>query len=82
MIIIEAIKELGRDFEDPLVEPEVIYNAVKFGILDAPGLKGMSVARARFDTRIINGACYAVDEEGKILSEEKRIEIIRKEAGI
>ena len=82
MIIIQAIKELGKSFKDPLIEPEVIFNAIKLGILDAPGLKGMSVAKARFDTRIINGACFAVDDQGKILDEEERIKLIRKEAGI
>ncbi|WP_114702306.1 cobalamin B12-binding domain-containing protein [Thermosipho africanus] len=82
MMIIDAIKQIGKEFDDPLIEPEVIYNAVKLGILDAPGLKGMSVAKGRFETQIIDGACYAVDENGKILTEEKRLEIIRKEAGM
>ena len=82
MLIIDAIKELGKDFDEPLIEPVVIYNAIKLGILDAPGLKGMSVARGRFETRIIDGACYAIDENGNILPEEKRLEIIRKEAGM
>jgi hypothetical protein len=82
MMIIDAIKQIGKGFDDPLIEPEVIYNAVKLGILDAPGLKGMSVAKGRFETQIIDGACYAVDENGKILTEEKRLEIIRKEAGM
>ncbi|ABR29959.1 methionine synthase [Thermosipho melanesiensis] len=79
MVIIEAIKELGKGYKDPLIEPEVIYNAVRLGILDAPGLKGMSVAKGRFETKVIDGACYAIDDNGKILPEEKRINLLRRE---
>ncbi|SHH33105.1 cobalamin B12-binding domain-containing protein [Thermosipho atlanticus] len=82
MEIIESIKLLGKGYSDPLIEPEVIYNAVKVGILDAPGLKGLSVAKGRFETRIINGASYAIDDNGNVLREKDRLKIIRKEAGI
>ncbi|QTA37876.1 cobalamin-dependent protein [Thermosipho ferrireducens] len=78
MLIIEAIKDSGKEYKDPLIEPVVIYNAIKSGILDAPGLKGLSVARGRFETRIINGASFAVDENGKILKENERLKLIKR----
>lgn len=73
MVIIDAIKNLGKDREDPLTDPEILYKAVETGILDAPGLLGFSVAKGRIKTSAINGAIYALNEEGKILKEKERL---------
>ncbi len=81
LIIIQAIEELGYGYDDPLTSPEVIFNAVKYGILDAPGLKGFSVARGKTDTRIINGACYAIDKTGLPIKEADRLKRIESEVG-
>lgn len=71
--LIEKIKELGKDKEDPLLDPETLYNSVKLGILDAPGLFSFSVAKGEIRCEVINGANYAVDENGKILTEKERL---------
>jgi len=77
MVIVEAIREMGQGLaEDPLLEPRVLAKAVEIGILDAPQLKGRPYAAGKVRTRVINGANYAVDEEGRILKERERIKRI------
>lgn len=66
-----------KDVEDPLVDPEVIYLAIKEGLLDAPGLKGFSVAQGNFRTEIHEGYHVTMDEDGTILDEETRIARVR-----
>ncbi|MDI3524605.1 methionine synthase [Kosmotoga sp.] len=73
MLIVRAIESLGKDSDNPLIDPEVIQAAIKTGILDAPGLKKMSVACGKLRTRAINGAYYAVNEKGKPISEAQRL---------
>lgn len=73
VVIKEAIEELGRGKEEPLLDPETLFAAVSTGIMDAPGLVGFSVAKGEIRTQVINGANYAVDENGKILTEKERI---------
>ena len=73
LYLIEKIKEIGKGKEDPLLDPETLYNTVKFGIFDAPGLLGFSVAKGEIRCEVINGANYAVDENGKILKEKERL---------
>lgn len=67
-----------KDVEDPLVDAEVIYLAIKEGLLDAPGLKGFSVAQGNFQTEIYNGYHVTVDKDGTILDEENRIMKVRE----
>ncbi|MBO1264901.1 cobalamin-dependent protein [Proteiniclasticum sp. SCR006] len=67
-----------KDVEDPLVDPEVIHLAIKEGLLDAPGLKGFSVAQGNFRTEIHEGYHVTMDEDGTILDEETRIERVRE----
>lgn len=76
LFLIEKIKEFGKDKEDPLIDPENLYNIVKLGIFDAPGLTGFSVAKGKIRCEVINGANYAVSEEGKILKEIDRLKIL------
>ncbi len=75
--LLEEIKKL-KDVENPLVDPEVIYLAIKEGLLDAPGLKGFSVAQGNFRTEIHEGYHVTVDDDGIILSEKERIKKIRE----
>jgi len=72
-VLLSAIQSLGE--KDPFINPEVLEEAVKIGLLDAPQLRGNSAAKGEIKTKIVNGACYAVNEEG-ILKEEERIEQI------
>ena len=70
-----------KDVKDPLVDPEVIYLAIKEGLLDAPGLKGFSVAKGNFRTEIHEGYHVTVDDDGEILEEEERIRRVREMNG-
>jgi hypothetical protein len=58
---------------DPLTEPAVLARAVTSGILDAPHLRGNRFARGAVMTRIIDGACVAVDTDEKPLPERRRL---------
>jgi methylmalonyl-CoA mutase cobalamin-binding subunit len=74
MVIVEAIQQLGGGRAgDPLTDADVLVRAVEIGLLDAPQLKGNPYACGKVRTKIINGANYAVDEEGNILSEKERV---------
>jgi hypothetical protein len=73
-ITLNAINDLaGTEVEDPLAHSETLARAVNIGILDAPQLKNNPFARGRIRTRIIDGACQAVDEDNFAFGEEQRI---------
>ncbi len=75
MVIVEAIRQMGQGkAEDPLSDPDVLATAVEIGLLDAPQLKGNPYACGEVRTRIMDGANYAVDEDGNILKEKERVE--------
>jgi hypothetical protein len=74
-LLLRVLVELPDDNTlHPLLNPVTYELALKTGILDAPNLKGNSIARGRLNTQMIEGACYAVDENGQILSESARLE--------
>lgn len=75
----ELLEELRRrgegKCEDPWTDPDIIYDAIKTGLLDTPHFQGNSYLCGKITTRIINGGCYAIDREtGEKLSEKERIE--------
>lgn len=72
-VLLSAIEKIGGDAADPLCDPAVLARAVRTGILDAPHLAGNPEARGLARTRMIDGACVAVDENGRPLGEEERI---------
>ncbi len=79
LVLIDAIRTLGRDVGDPLIDPPTLAKAVRLGFLDAPQLLPSEDTRGDLVTDIIDGACYAVDPQSRdILSEEERIEQIWK----
>lgn len=73
LTIIETIKSIGSAGDDALLDPNVLAESVRKGILDAPALKGFSVARADVITKIVDGQYRCVDESGKVLSEKERL---------
>lgn len=79
MAIIEAIKELKGGSKDALADPDTLYEAVRLGILDAPALKSFSVAKGEVKVKIIDGIARSVDEFGRPLPEEVRLENILSE---
>ena len=73
--IVAAIRALGHDSPtDPLVDPAVLAAAIRCGLLDTPHFLPSGHARGSLRTRMIEGACFAVDEAGRILPERERIQ--------
>ena len=75
-VLLDAMCKLTDHVEDPLSNAEVIYNSIKLGILDAPGLKGFSVAQGRFSTEILDGKHVSVDKNGKVITEKERLKLL------
>jgi len=74
--IIDAIRSMDKR-GDALTEPSCIAAAIKLGILDAPQLAGNPYAAGMLKTAVIDGACYAVDENGKPIEEKSRLRAIQ-----
>jgi hypothetical protein len=82
-LIIDSIKSLTLNIEDPLADPDTLVEAVKVGILDAPHLIGSNFAKGQLKTRVVSGGLYAYDEkEARIISEKERIKKIFKEENL
>ncbi|WP_142412979.1 cobalamin B12-binding domain-containing protein [Hathewaya massiliensis] len=73
MEIINSIIKIGQDYENPLIQPEVISNAVKLGIIDAPCLKGFGDCKGAVNVRIKDGYHVLVDDKDNVLTEKERI---------
>ncbi len=73
-ITLNAISNLAKNSgSDPFTDPECLTEAVSSGILDAPHLKNNPFAPGTIQTRIINGACEAIDEKGDKITETQRL---------
>ncbi len=66
----------GENSDDPLCDPACLARSIQWGILDAPQLKNNPVALGSIKTMPINGGYDAIDAQGKILSETKRLQKI------
>lgn len=76
----EILSLAGSGVMDPWADATSLAKAVTSGILDAPQLKNNRFGRGMVRTSILNGMCVVVDEEGRSLSEKKRLSVLRKEA--
>lgn len=77
-LTLAAIRALaGSEVSDPLIHPPTLARAVTLGILDAPQLKNNPYGLGRVRTRILDGACLAVDERGRPLSETDRLKQLK-----
>ncbi|MCX7976390.1 MAG: cobalamin B12-binding domain-containing protein [Bellilinea sp.] len=73
-LTLQVIQSLCPDSrQDPLTNPDVLAKSVTLGILDAPQLKNNPFGRGEIRTRIINGACQTVDDNGNPISENQRL---------
>ena len=73
-LCLRAIQSLGADpSSDALTDPALLARAVTSGILDAPQLRNNPFGRGLVQTRILNGACVAVNPDGTPLSEAERL---------
>lgn len=77
-IIINSIRVLGEGIsKDSLIDPDILTEAIKLGILDAPHLQGSKIAKGQLKTRLVSGGLYVYDEmEKRIITEEERMEKI------
>lgn len=73
-ITLQAIASLAEnDTADPFTDPGVLARAVQTGIMDAPQLRNNPFASGKIATRILDGACMAVDSTGQPISERDRL---------
>ena len=74
-VTLDAIRKMaGPDVHDPWTDPQNLARTVTLGILDAPELAGNPLAKGEIATRIIRGACEAVDPStGNPIGEAERI---------
>jgi hypothetical protein len=81
-VLLDAIALLAAPGRDPYCDPDTLATAVEVGLLDAPHLRGNAAARGKIVTRLVGGACLAVDSAtGKPIPETERIERIRLALG-
>ncbi len=79
-VTLEAIRSLaGKNVADPFTDPETLAASVKTGILDAPHLRNNPFARGEIKSGYINGACMAINNGGKTISEKQRLANLNKE---
>jgi len=80
-ILLEAISNLADEkIDDPWIDPGTLAEAIRIGLLDAPHLKGGAWAKGCLKTKIVGGACHAINAETQsILSEKERITKILSE---
>ena len=72
--LLAAIASIAdRAVVDPLIDPQTLARSIELGLLDAPQLRNNRFARGQALTRIVNGACVAVDAAGRILAERERL---------
>jgi hypothetical protein len=60
-VLLDAIAELGSGSLDPFTDADILARAVEVGLLDAPHLRGNSAGCGKIVTRMVGGACLAVD---------------------
>jgi methylmalonyl-CoA mutase cobalamin-binding subunit len=74
-LLIAAIRSLGDETaRNPLIEPETYVRAVELGVLDAPHLRNNPIAKGQLRTKMIDGACIAIDSDsGKSINEITRL---------
>lgn len=83
-LLLDAIWRLGENLgaEDPWADAETIATAVEMGLIDAPHLRNNPAAKGTVATRIVDGACVAVDPATRQpLTEEERIARLLAEDG-
>ena len=73
-VLLAAIANLGRGIKEPYLNPGVIAQAIKLGLVDAPHLKGNMAAAGKVYTNLVQGKCLAIDQlTKKPLTEQERL---------
>lgn len=73
-ILLDGIRQLGRDCPDPWSSPEVLTRAIRLGVLDAPHFRGNPHLCGKIVTACVNGGWDAIDPAtGEPLGERERL---------
>jgi methylmalonyl-CoA mutase cobalamin-binding subunit len=72
-VLLDSIRSLGSKSPHPLINPDVLTEAVDIGLLDAPQLVNNPFAKGAICTRSIEGAIRAVDDYGLVIPESERV---------
>lgn len=73
-ILLQAIRNIQGDKKmDPFTDAKTLAESARLGIMDAPHLKNNSFACGAIQTRIINGACEAINEKNQKIPEKLRL---------
>jgi len=71
---LETIRNLApAGVDDPWADAATLAKSVTSGVMDAPQLGNNKFGLGKIRTRIVNGACLAVDETGQAISERERL---------
>ncbi len=72
-VILEAMKIIGKDSEDPLISSSNLTKAIELGILDTPHFKGLRGLKGDVLTSCINGGWDAINPNTRepILEKER-----------
>ena len=72
--LLNTIKALYPESQDPWSDPEVLADVIQRGIIDAPHLRGNPNAKGTLETRIIDGKCLAYSKKyQRVISEAERL---------
>ncbi|HEY7315231.1 MAG TPA: hypothetical protein VH643_38215 [Gemmataceae bacterium] len=72
-VLLDAIASLGSGY-DPYTDANVLAQAVEIGLMDAPHLRGNAAGCGKIVTRMVDGACQAVEPgSGKPIPETERV---------
>ncbi len=73
-VLLQALKNFGKNLsDDPWADPKTLAAAIKQGILDTPHFIENPHLCGKIKTNLINGAWYATDDNGNIISERERL---------
>jgi hydrogenase/urease accessory protein HupE len=73
-VLLDAIAGLAPAGRDPFTDADTLARAVEIGLLDAPHLRGNAAACGKVVTRMVGGACLAVDgPTGHPIPEPRRV---------
>jgi hypothetical protein len=74
-VLLDAITRLAPAGVDPYTDPDTLARAVELGLLDAPHLRGNAAACGTLVSRMVGGACLAVEPgTGQPIPETERVE--------
>jgi hypothetical protein len=73
-VLLGAIARLAPAGRDPFTDADTLARAVEIGLLDAPHLRGNAAACGKIVTRMVGGACRAVEPtSGTPIAEAERV---------